>query len=100
MIHTVGPIQDVNGDQSLNLLEDCFNTSLTLAEQQGDINTIAYPLISTGVYGVPIATFAQAAKNVLPGYDFQNVEKVAIYVFPGPRTQAEAMPTLKRILDM
>lgn len=100
VIHTVGPIQSVHGDQALPLLERCFKTSLDLAEQQGDIRNIAYPLISTGVFGVPVATFAHAAHNVLPGYDFKNITHVALYVFPGPRTQDEAIPTLKGILGV
>jgi len=100
VIHTVGPIQDEHQDQTLPLLESCFRTSLALAEQQRDIRTIAYPLISTGVYGVPIATFAQAAKNVLPRYDFRNLNQVAIYVFQGPRTQQEAIPTLRTALGL
>ena len=100
IIHTVGPIQREHGEQTLGLLESCLRTSLTLAEENGDIRTIAYPLISTGVFGVPIETFAQAARNVFPGYEFRNVQQVAIYVFSGPRTQDEAIPTLKRVLGM
>lgn len=100
VVHTVGPIQYEHKDQTLPLPERCFRTSLALAEKKEDISTIAYPLISTGAFGVPIATFAQAARNVLPGYDLQNLGQVAIYVFPGPRTQQEAIPTLRNILGM
>ncbi|MBI2547713.1 macro domain-containing protein [Candidatus Woesearchaeota archaeon] len=100
VIHTVGPIQYVHGDQALPLLENCLRTSLGLAEQQGDIRSIAYPLISTGIFSVPVATFAYAAQNVLPGYDFRSINHVALYVFPGSRTQQETIPTLRRILGV
>ena len=100
VIHTVGPIQYVHKEKSLPLLESCFRTSLDLAEQKGQVRTIAYPLISTGVFRVPIATFGKAAHNVLLGYNFSNIEKVTIYVFPGPRTQAEALPVLRETLGM
>lgn len=98
VIHTVGPIQRKHQDQTLPLLESCLKTSLDLAVEQGDIRSIAYPLISTGIYGVSVATFAQAAKNVLLGYEFQNVGKVAIYVFPGSPTRVETMRTLRGTL--
>ncbi len=100
VIHTVGPIQSVHKDKTQVLLENCLKTSLDLAEEQGDIISVAYPLISTGVYGVPVKTFAQAAKNVFPAYGFERVKKVAIYVFSGPRTEGRAIETLKQALGM
>jgi O-acetyl-ADP-ribose deacetylase (regulator of RNase III) len=100
VIHTVGPIQGVHKDKTLGLLENCLKTSLGLAEKQGDISSVAYPLISTGAYGVPVETFSQAANNVFPAYGFKRVRKVAIYVFLGPRTTGNAMETLKNTLGM
>ena len=51
VIHTVGPIWDANCDQSL-LLASCYRRSIELAS---DLNcrTIAFPAISTGIYGYP-----------------------------------------------
>ena len=54
VIHTVGPVwQDGNAGES-TLLASCYQTSLALAEKNG-IKTIAFPAISCGVYGYPLA---------------------------------------------
>lgn len=51
VIHTVGPIY--NGkDTDKIFLESCYKNSLNLA-RENDIHTIAFPAISTGVYGYP-----------------------------------------------
>lgn len=68
VIHTVGPVWQ-GGDASSNakrvrnedeLLASCYRNSLALAEQY-QIKTIAFPAISTGVYGFPVARAAQIA---------------------------------------
>ena len=52
VIHTVGPVYR-NGDASVkSQLASCYRTSLALAAQHG-VETIAFPGISTGVYGYP-----------------------------------------------
>ena len=52
VIHTVGPVYR-RGDKSCReLLENCYCNSLDLAKQNG-VHTIAFPAISTGVYGYP-----------------------------------------------
>lgn len=68
VIHTVGPVWE-GGDASGNakrvrnedeLLASCYRNSLALAEQY-QIKTIAFPAISTGVYGFPVERAAQIA---------------------------------------
>ena len=52
VIHTVGPIY--SGDrEDPELLADCYWNSLDLALAHGDIKSIAFPAISTGVFGYP-----------------------------------------------
>ncbi|ARS53290.1 O-acetyl-ADP-ribose deacetylase [Kushneria konosiri] len=60
VIHTVGPVYAKTIDKS-ELLANCYRKSLALAEQQG-LHTIAFPAISTGVYGYP---FDQACDIVI-----------------------------------
>ena len=53
VIHTVGPIYGNHGGDEPRLLAACYENSIALAAQQG-LATIAFPAISTGVYGFPI----------------------------------------------
>ncbi len=53
VIHTVGPIYfEHTPEESRILLENCYKNSIQLAKENG-LNTIAFPLISAGVYGYP-----------------------------------------------
>jgi len=53
VIHTVGPVWHGGNSNEDRLLENCYKNSLTVAIQR-EIKTIAFPSISTGVYGFPI----------------------------------------------
>ncbi len=53
IIHTVGPVYS-GSPRDARLLADCYQNSLTLAAAH-EIHTIAFPAISTGVYGYPLA---------------------------------------------
>jgi len=60
VIHTVGPVCQGGGHGEDELLASCYRNSLALAVQQG-IRTVAFPAISTGVYGFPMARAASIA---------------------------------------
>lgn len=52
IVHTVGPIYDGGGYQEAELLASCYRESLRLASEAG-LCTVAFPCISTGVFGYP-----------------------------------------------
>jgi O-acetyl-ADP-ribose deacetylase len=52
VIHTVGPIWRGGTQREAELLEACYRNSLALARRH-DVRTIAFPAISTGIYGYP-----------------------------------------------
>ena len=64
VIHTVGPVWQDGGHGERELLADCYANSLKLAAENG-CSSIAFPLISAGVFGCPseiaiaVATQAQ-----------------------------------------
>lgn len=53
IIHTVGPIYDGGGYREAELLASCYRKSLQLAVDAG-LRSVAFPCISTGVFGYPI----------------------------------------------
>jgi O-acetyl-ADP-ribose deacetylase (regulator of RNase III) len=52
VIHTVGPVYGNHGGEEPRLLARCYENSIALAAKHG-LATIAFPAISTGVYGYP-----------------------------------------------
>ncbi len=53
VIHTPGPVWRGGGHGEDDLLANCYRNSLALAARRG-VRTIAFPSISTGIYGFPI----------------------------------------------
>ena len=60
VIHTVGPVWHGGGHNEDELLAACYRNSLALAKAHG-LKTIAFPAISTGVYGFPVDRAARIA---------------------------------------
>lgn len=63
IIHTVGPVWRGGARGEPELLAACYNESLRLAAEH-DLRTVAFPCISTGVYGYPHEAAAEIAVSV------------------------------------
>ena len=67
VIHTVGPVWNGGEKGEAELLKSCYSESLRLAKEQGDIQSIAFPCISTGVYRFPFHHAAEIAVQACRG---------------------------------
>lgn len=74
VIHTVGPVWRGGGKNEDKLLTSAYHNSLTLAVEH-NIKTLAFPNISTGVYGFPKERAAEIAIGTVKGFNAGNCLK-------------------------
>ncbi len=96
VIHTVGPIWRGGAQNEDELLARCYRNSLKLAAEYG-VKTIAFPSISTGVYGFPMARAVQIAITEINQFLTKDtsIEKVTLVCF-GKRACNIHNATLKK----
>ena len=74
VIHTVGPVWNGGGKNEEELLASCYYNSMKLAMDNG-IRTIAFPSISTGIYGYPVEMAAKTAVSTVVKFLEENGDK-------------------------
>lgn len=80
VIHTVGPIYKDGKHGEKELLESCYRESLYLAKEN-NCETVAFPLISSGVYGYPKEQALHVAINIIGKFLLENEMTVYIVIF-------------------
>jgi len=65
VIHTVGPIWEGGGEGEADVLRAAYENSFAVARREPTIRSIAFPAISTGVYGFPKPQAAEIALDVM-----------------------------------
>jgi len=95
VIHTVGPVWHGGQHDEADLLASCYRNSLKLAEENG-VRSIAFPAISSGIYGYPMELSAKVAietvRSINP--DLKTVGKVYFCCF-----SARALGIYKALLS-
>ncbi len=82
VIHTVGPVWFGGKNGEPELLRLCYLNSLSLASQNG-IKSIAFPNISTGIYGYPKKEAAEIAITTVKNYirSHSEIEEIIFAIF-------------------
>ncbi|XP_067381224.1 ADP-ribose glycohydrolase MACROD2 isoform X10 [Channa argus] len=81
VIHTVGPVARGHvGPTEKNDLTSCYQNSLRLLTENGS-STVAFPCISTGIYGFPNEPAAEIALNTVKSWIEENPDKITRVIF-------------------
>ena len=87
VIHTVGPIYHQCKDQCASLLASCYTNALKRADELG-CKDIAFPAISTGIYGYPKEAAAKIAYKSVNEYLSGRQDMKAIFIFHNIESEA------------
>ncbi|AXK72733.1 O-acetyl-ADP-ribose deacetylase [Lysobacter sp. TY2-98] len=80
VVHTVGPVWRGGDRGEPEALASCYRRSLALADA-ANCTSIAFPCISTGIYGYPLAPAAEIAIRTVSTFDAAHLELVVFSCF-------------------
>ena len=92
VIHTVGPVWHGGSFGERELLESCYRTSLEIAHSKS-CRSVAFPLISAGVYGYPKEQAMRVALSTIRAFLAEHDMEVILVVF-----DAEALSIGEKLL--
>lgn len=82
IIHTVGPVWRGGASGEPEVLASCYRRSLEVADELG-AGSVAFPAISTGVYGYPPHLAAEVAVTTVRSTTATSVERIVLVAFNG-----------------
>jgi O-acetyl-ADP-ribose deacetylase (regulator of RNase III) len=83
IVHTAGPIWNGGDNNEEGLLSACYLNSLMLASLHG--KSVAFPAISTGIFGYPIDRACKIAIQTVKTFDiYYKIDRVILVTFKSP----------------
>jgi len=100
IIHTVGPVWSGGYRDEERLLRSCYRSVLKLAEEKG-CGSVAFPLISSGIYGCPFDTAFRIASGTIREYlrDSELDVTLVLYDRSGPLAGLDRFEKIRRYLE-
>lgn len=96
VIHTVGPVYHQCGERCAELLASCYKNALNVAVELG-CKDIAFPAISTGIYGYPKEKAASIAYNTAKNFLDEKSGMKVTFIFHNSEDKALFLKTVNKV---